>query len=254
MPAWSCFTIACVAQAEELSMQSVECLRPSVPMDCIATVLKSNWLTPTIKSIALRLDCDRFHFLPGQSVWPRFQRQGKLFSKIYSIASSPSRCPEIELCVSRVGWSSAAIQDLPPGATISLRGPYGLMTLNQVPDRPRLYIAEGSGIAPLKSHIDWLYEQGYRQDLWLIQGNPETVDCLPYRHYWRSLQASWPRFHYLEATHTSPEQVLRTEKLPLAALEIDICAVGDRPSHLLDAVLALGAKSEQSRSESFYAF
>lgn len=235
-------------------MQSLQELSPSKPMDCVATVLMSRSLTPTIKAIRLRLDRPDFHFLPGQSVWPRFCREGKMFSKIYSIASSPANTPDVELCVSRVGWSSAYLQDLAVGETIAVRGPYGLLTLNQMPHRPRLYIAEGSGIAPLKSHIDWLYQNRYRYPLWLVQSNPETPDCLPYRAEWRSLQQRWTQFHYLEATDYPPERLLAIHALNLQPFDIDICAVGDRAFQIREAVIALGAVPDQIRSESFYAF
>ncbi|HIK55540.1 MAG TPA: hypothetical protein IGS37_10315 [Synechococcales cyanobacterium M55_K2018_004] len=235
-------------------MQSIEVLRPSQPMDCIGVVIASRWLTPTIKSIRLELDRSDFCFLPGQSVWPKFERNGKTFSKIYSIASSPSRCPEIELCVSRVGWSSAFIQDLAVGETIAMRGPYGLMTLKQLPHRPRIYIAEGSGIAPLKSHIDWLREAGFRQSLWLVQSNPETPDALPYWEEWRSLSQRWPAFHYLEAVGVLPEVLLTRQGLNLSEFEIDICAVGDRTQQIQDVVLATSARLSQVRTEEFFAF
>lgn len=235
-------------------MQSLECLRPSAPMDCLATVLYSSYITPTIKSIWVHLGKPEFSFLPGQSVWPKFERDGRKFSKIYSIASSPERCPEIELCVSRVGWSSAYIQDLEIGATIPVRGPYGLMTLNQLPKRPRLYVAEGSGIAPLKSQIDWLRDCGYGQPVWLVLANPETVDCLPYHDYWRSLQQTWRPFHYVEAIHRSPESALVAQDLDLSQFEIDICGVGDRVSEIYEFILSMGADPNQVRSEKFIAF
>jgi ferredoxin-NADP reductase len=235
-------------------MQSLELLRPSKPMDCVATVLNSDYLTPTIKSIRLHLNRSEFSFLPGQSVWPRFEREGRKFSKIYSIASSPTQCPDVDLCVSRVGWSSAYIQDLAVGATIPVRGPYGLMTLSQLPQRPRLYVAEGSGIAPLKSQIDWLRDCGYSQPVWLVLANPETVDCLPYHNYWRSLQQTWQPFHYVEAIHLSPEVALAAQELDLSQFEIDICGVGDRVAQLCEAILAMGADPNQVRSEKFVAF
>jgi ferredoxin-NADP reductase len=235
-------------------MQSVEVLRPSQPMDCVATVLASDWLTPTIKSIRLRLDRPNFSFLPGQSIWPRFEREGKTFSKIYSIASSPTICPEIELCVSRVGWSSAYLQDLAIGDTLSARGPYGLMILKQLPNRSRIYLAEGSGIAPLKSQIDWLHDCHYRHPIWLVQGNPETPDQLPYGEYWRSLSQTWSNFHYLEAIDYSPETLLAAEQLDLTQFDIEICGVGDRVDYLQTAALSLGANPEQIRAEKFFAF
>ena len=235
-------------------MQSLDVLRRSPTADYVATVLHSVSLTPTIKAIRLRLDRDDFRFLPGQSVWPKFERDGRKFSKIYSIASSPSSCPEIELCVSRVGWSSALVQDLAIGQSLPLRGPYGLMTLSELPQRPRLYIAEGSGIAPLKSQIDWLHECGYRHPVWLVQANPETPEQLPYQQHWQQVERTWKTFHYRAAIAQCPETILSTLQLDLAAFDIVICAVGERSDQLQETMLALGARIDQLRSEKFIAF
>ncbi|MBW4693606.1 MAG: FAD-dependent oxidoreductase [Lyngbya sp. HA4199-MV5] len=235
-------------------MQSLDVLRRSPTADYVATVLSSVALTPTIKAIRLRLDRDEFSFLPGQSVWPKFERDGRKFSKIYSIASSPSSCPDIELCVSRVGWSSAVVQDLAIGQALPLRGPYGLMTLSELPQRPRVYIAEGSGIAPLKSQIDWLHECDYRHPIWLVQANPETPEQLPYQPYWQRLQQTWSAFHYREAISQCPETVLASLRLNLAEVDVVICAIGDRSDQLQETAYALGAKPEQLRSEKFIAF
>ncbi len=235
-------------------MQSLEVLRRSPTADYVATVVESTFLTPTIKSIWLQLDRDEFRFLPGQSVWPKFERDGRKFSKIYSISSSPTRCPEIELCVSRVGWSSAFIQDLQIGQTIALRGPYGLMTLSELPQRSRLYIAEGSGIAPLKSQIDWLYESGFQHSVWLVQSNPETPEILPYKDHWQKLSNAWASFHYQHAIEQSLESLLASLELNLAGMDVEICAVGDRTDCIQETVLALGARCDQLRSEKFIAF
>jgi ferredoxin-NADP reductase len=235
-------------------MQSLDVLRRSPTADYLATVIHSVALTPTIKAIRLQLDRNDFQFLPGQSVWPKFERDGRKFSKIYSIASSPSHCPEVELCVSRVGWSSAFLQDLAIGQALPLRGPYGLMTLSELPQRPRLYIAEGSGIAPLKSQIDWMHECGYQQPIWLVQGNPETPEQLPYQQHWQQLQQNWRTFHYREAIAQCPEAILSGLRLDLSAFDIVICAVGERSDQLQETVLALGARIDQLRSEKFIAF
>lgn len=234
-------------------MQSLDTLRPPQTMDCVGTVQSSVWLTPTIKAIRLQLDQPTFRFLPGQSVWVKLERNGKEFTKIYSIASSPSHCPQVELCVSRVGWGSIWIQDLPIGGTVALRSPYGLMTLDRLPARPRVYIAEGSGIAPLKSHLDWLHETGFDQSVVLIQANPETPDQLPYAEYWRSLQPSWPTFSYIPVTQRTDTALMR-QSIDWQKVEVDICAVGDRVDQLLDTVLLLGARSERVRSEKFVAY
>jgi ferredoxin-NADP reductase len=242
-------------------MQSLPVLRRSPTADYRATVLKSISLTPTIKAVRLKLESlglegSEFQFFPGQSVWTKFDRDGRTFTKIYSIASSPSQCPEVELCISRVGWSSGLMHELEVGQSLKVRAPYGLMTLTELPDRPRLYIAEGSGIAPLKSQIDWLYESGFRHPVWLIQANPETPECLPYRSHWRSLARSWPQFYYQEAIAHSPEQGLldQANSLPWAEISVEICGIGDRPEQIRAMVLALGANCDRVRSEKFIAF
>jgi ferredoxin-NADP reductase len=233
-------------------MKTLEKLHRSPTADYQATVLESRLLTPTIKAIRLQLEGDEFRFLPGQSVWTKFERDGRTFTKIYSIASSPSQCPEVELCISRVGWSSAAMHELAIGQQIKVRAPYGLMTLQTLPDRPRLYIAEGSGIAPLKSQIDWLHEMNFAQPIWLIQANPESPAQLPYGDRWRKLAQTGTAFHYRAAI--SPETVLVAEKLDLSQFDVEICAIGDRSEQLQAFVLATGANPEQVRSEKFVAF
>ncbi|MBD2020699.1 hypothetical protein H6F43_10955, partial [Leptolyngbya sp. FACHB-36] len=155
---------------------------------------------------------------------------------------------------SRVGWSSAYLHDLQPGQTIRVRGPYGLMTLTELPSRPRLYIAEGSGIAPLKSQIDWLHECGFCQPIWLILSNPETPDQLPYQAYWRSLSQTQPLFHYREATNHAPEHILAAQSLDLSEFDVVVCAIGDRTEHLQTTALTLGARPDRLRSETFIAF
>ena len=235
-------------------MEIIQTLRPTMPMDCVATVLESRWLTPTIKAIRLRLDQPDFSFLPGQAIWPKFEREGRQFSKIYSMSSSPSNCPEVELCVSRVGWSSAYMQDIPVGGTIAARGPYGLLTLDRLPLRSRLYLAEGSGIAPIKSQLDWLYEAKCPHPLWLVQANPETADQLPYADELETLSQIWPQFHYVPVTQVTPENVVAQLGLDLAQFDVDICAVNRRTIELQHCAIALGACPQRIRFETFHSF
>lgn len=231
------------------------------PIDCTATIAQSIWLTPTIKSIRLELDQPNFRFLPGQAIWPNFEQDGRQFSKIYSIASAPVDCTVVELCVSRVGWSSAYLQDLPPGDRITARGPYGLLTLDRVPDRPLVYVAEGSGIAPIKSHIDWLYAQCCTQPIWLIQANPETPDRLPYTDHFQALAQRWPNFYYQAAIAPSPETLLaelaanlHAQGRSLSHMGLFICAVNRRTLDLQQAAIAAGALPSNIKLETFHSF
>jgi CDP-4-dehydro-6-deoxyglucose reductase, E3 len=233
------------------------------PGDYRATVLCTLQMTPTIWSIHLQLEGEReFCFLPGQSVWPRFERDGQVFTKIYSIASCPSLSPEIELCISRVGWSSNYMCDLKPGDILDLRGPYGMMTLNDVPQQDIVYVAEGSGIAPIKSHIEWLFQQENPPNVWLFYGGADPSE-IAYHALWKDLASHNLKFRYIplvmaragdEFEEGRPEKAVREFIKKPTPLLLDICAIEGRVDEIKEALLAYGFNPESIRTERFCSF
>jgi ferredoxin-NADP reductase len=233
------------------------------PADYHATVLCTVQMTPSIWSIHLGLEGEvPFCFLPGQAIWPRFERDGRTFTKIYSIASSPDLSPEVELCISRVGWASAFLCDLKPGDTFSVRGPYGLMTLEGIPERDMVYVAEGSGIAPLKSHIEWLFGRECLRNVWLFYGgaNPDEI---AYHALWKDLAAHNLKFRYIPTVLNGageqfeqgrPEQAVAEFIRTPAGLGADICAVEGRADEIKAALLAQGFGLEHLRTERFCSY
>lgn len=235
----------------------------SQPADYRATVLCSLQMTPTIWSLHLGLEGEQdFRFLPGQSVWPRFDREGRSFTKIYSIASSPDLTAEIELCISRVGWASNYMCDLLPGDTIGLRGPYGVLTLTEIPAQDIVYVAEGSGIAPLKSHIEWLLGRNNLPNIWLFYGgtNPDEI---AYHALWKDLAAHNLKFRYVPSVLEGegdafesgrPEELIRAFIRHPAGLRTDICAVEGRVDEIKAALLGLGFLGKNLRTERFCSY
>lgn len=220
-------------------------------------------ITPTIWSIFLHVEgAQPSWFLPGQSVWPRFEREGKTFTKIYSIASSPTLAPEIELCISNVGWASACMCALKPGDSIDMRGPYGLMTLGAVPETDLIYVAEGSGIAPIKSHIEWLFEQENPPNVWLFYGGTGP-DEVPYHALWKDLSARELKFRYIptvlggagEDLEAGPvERVIPAFIKDREQARVDICAVGDRVDQIKAALISQCFAAQNIRTERFCSY
>jgi len=89
----------------------------------------------------------------------------------YSIASPPAMNHAVELCVdvSPGGKGSLYLSKLKPGDEVSFMGPLGQFVLGQAEDKEKklLFIATGSGIAPLRSMVLDLLEE--KKDKRIIQ-------------------------------------------------------------------------------------
>lgn len=136
----------------------------------------------------------------GQYVSIRFQGR----TRAYSIASSPTR-PETELCVRRVadgGLSPRLCEDLSVGDQVTLRGPHGHLLLEDVSSRDMVFLATGTGVAPMKSMIDYTFEatndvfETESRDVWLFLG-AGWKDDLPYHGAFTDLATTHDNFHYV---------------------------------------------------------
>ncbi|WP_348642980.1 FAD-binding oxidoreductase [Natronomonas gomsonensis] len=123
---------------------------------------------------------------------------------MYSIASSPTH-DELEFCVRRVPggqMTSELAVDLEVGETVRLRGPYGELLLEEPSSRDVVFLATGTGVAPLKSMIDYLFEterdqyEGRPRDIWLFLG-AAWGDTLPYREVFESYANRRDNFHFV---------------------------------------------------------
>lgn len=124
---------------------------------------------------------------------------GEDITRAYSIASPPSDDARFALCVNRVqdGFMSNSLCDMKEGAEISFEGPFGNFTLHP-PPRDTLFIATGTGIAPVRSMLHWLLADVSRHQehqLWLVFGSREEQDLYYHGEFVR-LAAEHATFHY----------------------------------------------------------
>lgn len=115
-------------------------------------------VTPRSRLIVLGLDAQTFPFLAGQAVM--VGQHGGSERRPYSIASSPQRVAEtgtLELLVvvDARGAIGSHLPALAPGARVDIEGPLGSFTFPDAPAQRRLlFVAGGSGIAPLRAMLD----------------------------------------------------------------------------------------------------
>jgi NAD(P)H-flavin reductase len=115
-------------------------------------------LTDDVRQIDLELiEPSEIHFKAGQFV--SFEvpdaRSGRTVTRPYSIASPPSAVRMISLLLNLVplGPGSTYLFSLRKGDQTQLTGPAGNFYLRDDPGRDLLFIATGTGIAPLRSML-----------------------------------------------------------------------------------------------------
>lgn len=136
-------------------------------------VLSNERETPTTRRLRLALDGGAFVYRAGQAA--ALAAGGP--PTPYSIASSPSETREhgwLEFLIKADGANrfGAAVERLAPDAAVMLDGPVGGFTLDGVaPGTPLLFIAGGTGIAPLRSMIRDTIDGGRGGALSLLYSN-----------------------------------------------------------------------------------
>lgn len=115
-------------------------------------------LTHDVRRLDLRLVTpETIEFKPGQfiSFEMPHPETGRLVTRAYSIASSPSRRDVITLLFNRVsgGPGSTLLYGFKEGDTTHFKGPAGHFTLRDDPGRELLFVATGTGITPIWSML-----------------------------------------------------------------------------------------------------
>ena len=144
------------------------------------------------------VDPPALEFKAGQFVILNVPHDGKIVKRAYSIASPPHEPQMIELCIQHVegGIASAYFWALKEGETVSLSGPHGTFLLKEPLDYEPVFMATGTGVAPLRSMIKDLIHRNFPKQSWLLFGT-RYEHALLYESEFRSLANIRPNFHYI---------------------------------------------------------
>jgi phenol/toluene 2-monooxygenase (NADH) P5/A5 len=169
--------------------------------DFTGEVVRIDALTPTIKSIRLRLDRP-LDFQAGQYV--QLSIPGVPQTRAFSIANAPedvAKTGEIELNVRQVpgGLGTAWLHEkLAVGDRLQLTGPYGRFFVRKSAARPMIFMAGGSGLSSPRSMILDLLAEGSTTPITLIYGQRNAAE-LYYDDEFRALSKRYPNFTYVPA-------------------------------------------------------
>lgn len=145
-------------------------------------------------------EAHKFDFQAGQFVSMLADHDGREITRAYSIASAPRGDNKFDLCLNRVpdGFFSNFLCDLRAGDEVRFHGPHGYFVLKQ-PARDSIFVATGTGIAPIRGMIHWLLDDASRHEnrqFWLVFGVRYRQD-LYYDEEFRLLERDHPNFHYI---------------------------------------------------------
>jgi ferredoxin-NADP reductase len=145
-------------------------------------------------------------FVPGQFIsCVAVDASGKQQTRAYSLASAP-RKNRFDLCLNRVegGFFSNFLCDLEPGGVLVFDEPMGDFSLqpqSAMQQVENLFIATGTGIAPIRGFVEWLFpmQAGPRfpdTKFTLIYGTRHATE-LYYRDFFETIAEVHPNFTYV---------------------------------------------------------
>lgn len=166
-----------------------------------ARLLDARDLSDSTKHFSWEVEeAHKFDFQAGQFVSMMAQHDGREITRAYSIASAPRGDNTFDLCLNRVpeGFFSNFLCDLRAGDEVRFHGPHGYFTLKH-PVRDSLFVATGTGIAPVRGMVHWLLADPARhqdRQFTLVFGVRYRHD-LYYDDEFRQLERDHANFHYL---------------------------------------------------------
>jgi CDP-4-dehydro-6-deoxyglucose reductase, E3 len=165
-----------------------------------ATVSRIQNLTHDVRELELLLrEPKDIQFKAGQFISFEVMKEGLPFplTRPYSMASPPSQSDRVTLLFNRVidGPGSTYLYGLRAGDLVSFKGPAGNFYLREDAGRHLVFVATGTGIAPLRSMILAQFERPTDQPVTLFWGLRNECD-LYYQDELAEGTRRYPNFSY----------------------------------------------------------
>jgi CDP-4-dehydro-6-deoxyglucose reductase len=145
-------------------MESILATRPlpaprtarAAPAGSNATLVERRAVSPTVVRLRVRPDGPIPDFVPGQYLALGVEVDGRPLQRPYSTASARGESEALEFLVRLVdgGTLTPRLWRLHAGDRLHLGRPKGLFIADPAEDRRAVYVATGTGIAPLRSMLE----------------------------------------------------------------------------------------------------
>lgn len=230
---------------------------------CDAVVEWSKEITKKVWVAKFKLvSPSRLDFSAGQ--YCSFRVQDKL-RRTFSIATPPSQKDTFEICadITPMGLGSLWIMNLKPGDHVDFMAPLGKFLLESQNQRPEVFLATGTGIAPIRSMVHETLERQtgeHNTDTYLVWGLRHAEDIF-WNEEFETLKNKYPNFKY-ELTLSQPGDSWQgkkgyvTDHLHMVGdlLKYDyyLCGNHDTIDKIKEKLLSLQIPLEQIKTELFH--
>ena len=147
-------------------------------------------LADDVMALWLKLpSSERLQFLPGQYI-DFLLKDGK--HRSFSLANAPEEDELLELHIRQVPggiFTEQVFNTLKPKDIMRIKGPLGSFFLRES-DKPIIFLAGGTGFAPIKSILGHIFHHGTRRQMVLYWGARSLADL-----YLADLPAKWQEAH-----------------------------------------------------------
>lgn len=181
-----------------------------------------------------------YNFQPGQyTILHIPQGEGHAARRLYSMASPPSQKDSFELIVEILpnGVASQHLMKMNVGETVTCQGPAGMFVLSPQP-ADSVFLATGTGIAPVRSMIHHLFENHSDRKIYLFWGAPTLNDTYLIDEF-KQLAEQNPNFYFMNCL--SREQDLSCVTDELSKRYFDLGHVNDAMEKVQPIVTQLNA-------------
>ncbi len=146
--------------------------------------------TPTVKLFQFPLGT--LEYEPGQYITLLIGSGDSMISRSYSLI--PHKTFN-EVCIKMInGKMTSQLNELKKGAKLKFMGPFGNLSLKSI-EKDLVFVATGTGIAPLRAMIDQAFNKGIKKKVHLIFGERSEEEII-YRKYFEGLEKKYKNFKY----------------------------------------------------------
>jgi ferredoxin-NADP reductase len=133
------------------------------------------------RSLFLRLiEGGQLGFVPGQFISISLALKNETRVRPYTLASSPEEREAIEICFNKVpgGQGVQYLFERNVGDELQFTGPFGAFTMDRVPEKQCVFIAEGTAIAPIRPMVRRALAEASHPALSLLYAAPDLAHLL----------------------------------------------------------------------------
>lgn len=185
--------------------------RPFIPPRKFrATLRRVVELTPSTKHFEFEIiEGGNLEYYAGQFLSVEVPHNGGQEARPYSIASAPRDGKSFDLCLNRVenGYVSNFLCDLKPATVVDLNGPHGSFVVSSPIEQDVVFIATGTGIAPIRGMLAALLDSGkpLSHELWLLFG-VRHAETILYRNEFQNWAQESGQFHFVPTLSRPPAE------------------------------------------------